>query len=121
MLNMAMVFGVVVGVFLWFSVSDQQQRVALPPPAPAPAAIEAPDAMPADSGPSAAEIQVRVDELMAQGRRAFGRGRYAECEEIMHAIIKLDPSYREAHTLLVDAVSRRSRPQRAPDGGAPPQ
>ena len=55
-----------------------------------------------------------VPELMRKGRQACGRGLYAECEEIMHAIIAREPENRDAMSLLVEAAGRRT------SGSAPP-
>lgn len=137
-LNLSVAFGVVVGVFLWY-------RLQHPPPSgaslaaaqPAVAAEDGPDAGAVVAGepdagePDAAEPprdrpplgdDLAVPDLMRKGRMACGRGLYAECEEIMHAILRLDPNHRDARTLLVEAVSKRQRtapvpPPVAPDPG----
>ncbi len=110
-LNLAIVFGIVLGVFLWQRMAAH--TAALPPePAPAPLAVIVDAAVPdaaRDTGPTREEIRAKVDALMKRGRQACGRGRYAECEEIMHAILKIDVTYRAAHSLLVEAVSKRRR------------
>ena len=111
LLNMSILVGVMVGVFLSQRMAD---RRAPPPPLPEPAPVAAvvdasvPDAAP-DAGPSPQERRLRVDGLMKRGRQACGRGLYAECEEIMHEILKIDRTYRAAHSLLVEAVSKRRR------------
>lgn len=48
-----------------------------------------------------------IDELLAAGRTACGEGRYADCENLMRVIIKDHPKHREAHRLLVDAISQQ--------------
>ena len=48
-----------------------------------------------------------VDQLLAAGRTACGEGRYADCENLMRVIIKDHPKHRDAHRLLVDAISQQ--------------
>lgn len=120
-LVMAILFGVVVGAFLWQRISSRNAGPALDP-APIAAVLDAgvPDAEVADTGPTKAQIQAQVDALMTRGRQACGRGRYAECEEIMHAVLKVDRTYRPAHSLLVEANSkRRRREKQRKDTGVP--
>ncbi|MCA9561685.1 MAG: hypothetical protein KC583_24225, partial [Myxococcales bacterium] len=52
-----------------------------------------------------------------KGRMACGRGLFAECEEIMHEIVRLDPKNAEAYQLLVEANAKRTqgRPRPRPD------
>ncbi len=124
LLNMSILFGVVVGVFLWQRIGDRAVPPP-PPPEPAPVAVVVdaaiPDAAP-DTGPSPQELRAKVDGLMKRGRQACSRGLYAECEEIMHGILKLDRTYRAARSLLVEAVSKRRRREKKArtDAGAAP-
>ncbi|MGK0360593.1 MAG: hypothetical protein ACI9U2_002906 [Bradymonadia bacterium] len=48
-----------------------------------------------------------LDQLLAAGRTACGEGRFAECESLMRVIIKDRSKHREAHQLLVDAISQQ--------------
>ncbi len=131
MVNVAVVVGVVAGYVLW-------TRLRPPaPPAEAPAALAADptadaDAQIEDAGaPDAARARppiktaLPIPELMRKGRMACGRGMFAECEEIMHEIVRLDPKNAEAYQLLVEANAKRTqarprpRPNAGPDDAAP--
>lgn len=73
------------------------------PATTAPASTAPATTAPATTAPAAAD----VDRLLSEGRTACGEGRFAECERLMRAIITQRPRHREAHQLLVDAISQQ--------------
>lgn len=88
------------------------------------APVTAASVAPATAAPS--DLASETDRLMDAGRTACGEGRFAECERLMRQVIAKEPRHREAHQLLVDAISQqggrgsRSSPTRvAPISEAP--
>jgi hypothetical protein len=117
-LGLAMVAGVVVGLLIWERASVSEPTAG--PTQASPVVATAPPTSAAPREVAAAPTRVPlgddlpVPDLMRKGRQACGRGLYAECEEIMHAIIAREPENRDAMSLLVEAAGRRT------SGSAPP-
>lgn len=110
----AVVFGVAIGVALWLKVEERNRTTPTPttaaPPAPAAAAARDPEPPGAQAR---YEVELTVPELMRKSRMAAERGLYAECEEILHEVLRRDSSSKEAYGLLVECnQKRRNNPER---------
>jgi hypothetical protein len=116
-LGLAMIAGVFVALLIWDRSSVGEPTAGRPPTPPVVAvALPSEGAREVAAAPSRVPLgdDLPVPELMRKGRQACGRGLYAECEEIMHAIIAREPENRDAMSLLVEAAGRRT------SGSAPP-
>jgi hypothetical protein len=116
-LGLAMIAGVIVALLIWDRASVGEPTPGLAPTPPV-VAVAPPTAAPREVAVAPSRVplgdDLPVPELMRKGRQACGRGLYAECEEIMHAIIAREPENRDAMSLLVEAAGRRT------SGSAPP-
>ncbi len=115
-LDLALVFGVAVGVLAWERLNNRGTTQAAARGAVDMGVDAAPAPVP-DAGPfeplgvqkGAEQQRLEVADLMRRGQMACDHGRYAECEELMRAVVRLDPGAREARSLLVEANSKRRR------------
>jgi hypothetical protein len=109
----AVVFGVAIGVGLWLKV-EERTRTKPTPTVAAPTPPTVTTRAPEPPGAQARyEVELTVPELMRKSRMAAERGLYAECEEILHEVLRRDSSSKEAYGLLVECnQKRRNNPER---------
>ncbi len=115
-LNLAIMFGVGVGLFVLHHIQNPRLRSLSPTVVAAEVDAEVmPEAPRLDAQVrprTPIQVKLSVKQLMRKGRQACGRGHYAECEQIMKQVIAQEPTHRDAHALLAEANSKRIRQER---------